>query len=334
MSKTFSFLVAGAIAATTLHAAPVEAQSTMQRRAQAQDTQGRFAGPSQPGNPTDQRATSVTRETPSRLGRHRRVREEEQPAAADPARIQAEVAALITSTSLSCQVGETKQIGVNAEQQKVYETSCASGPGYILVAATPPLSYDCIELAAQAEQSRARDPNVDVGMQCSIEANLDVMRVVRGYAQEAGVACNIDEGALVGKSGAGNNVYEVGCADTQGLWIEKAGSAWTQTECLQVKAQGGSCRFTTPQEEAAAMKAWLAGSEAASCNVEQVRLMGQNANGRFYEAKCTGADGVIARLNAEHAVQQVYPCATAQQIGGGCTLTSASAAAPATTEPQ
>ena len=57
--------------------------------------------------------------------------------------------------------------------------------------------------------------------------------------------------------------------------------------------------------------------------------MGRNANGVFYEAKCDGADGVIARLNDQNAVQQIYPCATAQQIGGGCKLTPAPAAAPA-----
>ncbi|WP_419756354.1 hypothetical protein [Brevundimonas sp.] len=55
--------------------------------------------------------------------------------------------------------------------------------------------------------------------------------------------------------------------------------------------------------------------------------MGRNANGVFYEAKCEGADGVIARVNAENVVQQIYPCATAQQIGGGCKLTTAPAAA-------
>ena len=69
--------------------------------------------------------------------------------------------------------------------------------------------------------------------------------------------------------------------------------------------------------------------EAAGCDVTEARLMGQNANGMFYEAKCAGADGVIARVNAENVVQQIYPCATAQRIGGGCTLTPAPAAAPA-----
>ena len=88
-------------------------------------------------------------------------------------------------------------------------------------------------------------------------------------------------------------------------------------------------RFTTTAENATFVKALLAGSEAASCNVVEARLMGQNANGMFYEAKCDGADGVIARVNAENAVQQIYPCATAQRIGGGCKLTTAPAAAAA-----
>ena len=47
-------------------------------------------------------------------------------------------------------------------------------------------------------------------------------------------------------------------------------------------------------------------------------------------------DGFIARVK-DGSTQQVYPCATAQQVGGGCTLTpapAAPAAAPATTEQQ
>jgi hypothetical protein len=57
--------------------------------------------------------------------------------------------------------------------------------------------------------------------------------------------------------------------------------------------------------------------------------MGSNPNGRFYEAKCGAeGEGYIARINNEGATQQIYPCATAQRIGGGCTLTPAPAAAP------
>ncbi len=57
--------------------------------------------------------------------------------------------------------------------------------------------------------------------------------------------------------------------------------------------------------------------------------MGSNANGRFVEVKCAAeGEGYIARIK-DDATQQIYPCATAQRIGGGCTLTPAPAAAPA-----
>jgi hypothetical protein len=48
--------------------------------------------------------------------------------------------------------------------------------------------------------------------------------------------------------------------------------------------------------------------------------------------KCAAeGQGFITRLNNAGVTQQVYPCATAQRIGGGCTLTPAPAAAAATT---
>ncbi|WP_395943169.1 hypothetical protein [Brevundimonas sp.] len=124
-------------------------------------------------------------------------------------------------------------------------------------------------------------------------------------------------------------MYEAGCSDGAGFWLKQLNNAWTKTPCIQVLAENGTCAFTTTAENAAFVKAYFAGSEAASCDVTEARLMGRNANGTFYEAKCAAGDGVIARLNAENVVQQVYPCATAQQIGGGCKLTTAPAPAAA-----
>ena len=70
---------------------------------------------------------------------------------------------------------------------------------------------------------------------------------------------------------------------------------------------------------------------STSCQVTEAKLLGLSADEakvNVYEAACAGAEGVIVRLNAERVVQQVYPCATAQQIGGGCKLTTT---APAST---
>jgi hypothetical protein len=269
---------------------------------------------------------------PQRRGNNSRLRSNEQAQAAapaDPAAVLAAAQAQAQAAQISCQVGEAVQLGVNAEQQPIFEATCASGPGYILIASTPPQAVDCVVLAGQAEITRSRDPAADVGLQCKIAQNTDVVRVVQQYAQEAGVRCDIDQGASVGKTPEGNLIYEVGCRGTDGFWLERAGQAWEVERCLTVVAQNGTCRFTTSTEQAASVKAVLAGSEAASCDVTQARYMGSNANGTFYEAKCAAGDGYIARVNADMAVQQVYPCADAARIGGGCKLTAV-AVAPAT----
>ncbi len=234
--------------------------------------------------------------------------------------------AQVTAASLSCQVTEASHPGVTAEQVPIYEAACASGPGYILVASTPPIVSDCLELAGSAATARLRDPAADVGQQCMMPANQNGLAVISGWARSVGVTCAIDEAIAIGKSDANNTVYEIGCAGTDGYWLEKVGTGWDLKDCLQIASTGGSCRFTTAQEQADGFERKLAGTDAAACDVTRVRLMGSNANGRFYEAKCAAeGEGYIARVNNEGVTQQIYPCATAQRIGGGCTFTPAPA---------
>lgn len=267
-------------------------------------------------------------------GRFRREERRQQEAVAAPSaeQILASAQEQTTLARLGCQVTEAKLLGTTAEKTSVYEVACATGPGYMIESKTPPSATDCVVLAHSAERMRATDPAADVGPQCTIPANTDIQKFLREYAQQASVPCTVDAAKVLGTSDDGAVIYEIGCTDMAGYWIRKSGDAWTKTDCLQVLAENGTCAFTTPAENAALLKSWLTGSEAAGCDVTEARLMGRNANGIFYEAKCAGADGVIARLNAERAVQQIYPCATAQQIGGGCTLTPAPAASPATTQ--
>ncbi|HZV85750.1 MAG TPA: hypothetical protein VFF48_12260 [Brevundimonas sp.] len=252
------------------------------------------------------------------------------PVAPTPEELKAAAQVQATAAGLECQVTEAASLGVTAEQARTFEAACASGPGYILVASTPPQTFNCLELAGSAATARALDPAADVGQQCVLPANQNGLAVIGEWARSQGVACTVDEAIAIGKSDDNNVVYEIGCAGADGYWLEKVGTGWKLQDCLQVASVGGTCRFTTGQEQAEGFRAKLAGTEAAACDIAQVRLMGQNANGRFYEAKCSAeGQGYIARLNNEGVTQQIYPCATAQRIGGGCTLTPAPAAAPA-----
>ncbi|WP_426051885.1 hypothetical protein [Brevundimonas sp. SL161] len=283
--------------------------------------------------PTEPVITAPTaRVTPTRTPR--RQQEQEAPAAPTPEETAAAAQQIATAAGVACQVTQASLLGLTAEQAATYEAACATGPGYILISSAPPQAVDCVLLAGQAEIDRARDPLVDVGTQCILPQNLDVLRVVAAYAREAGIACSVDQGASIGKSSEGNLIYEIGCNGSDGYWIEKASTGWTTTECSVISTQNATCRYTTPAEAVATLKRRLGGSEAAACDVAEGRYMGANANGAFYEAKCAAGNGVIVRFNPDFAVQQVYPCETAQRIGGGCRLTvvpeAPAAADPAT----
>ncbi len=256
-----------------------------------------------------------------RQGREGREQRQQEAAPADPEKAKADAQAALTATGSPCLVTEAKLLGQTAEQVDLFEAVCATGPGYIVVASTPPQAVDCALLASQAETARAADPNADVGTLCTLPANQNIASVFSGYAREAGIACTVDEGLAIGQTAAGETVYEIGCADSDGYWLEKSASGWTKTPCLQIMSQGKTCRFTTVAEQVSDLQKLLAGTDASDCTVQQIKLMGQNANGQFIEAKCdTAGKGYIARIK-DGAVAQVYGC-PAPTIGGGCTLTT------------
>jgi len=236
---------------------------------------------------------------------------------------------IANAAGLTCRVTEANVIGQTTDQQRVtYEAACATGPGYILVNSIPPEARDCILLAGQAEADRAANASAEVGVQCAIAQNKDVARAVAGYATEAGIACTVDEGAPLGRTAENTLIYEVGCAGLDGYRIEKTATGWTTTECAIIASQNATCRFSTPEEAAATLKARLAGSPASECDVTGSRYMGSAGGNRVYEAKCGAGGGYVVVFSPRFEPLNVYPCDQAQRIGGGCRLTTVAAAAP------
>lgn len=312
MFKKALSLIAGAAIALTMTTAAAAFPVSAAPAAQAAPPAG--AAPAQNESRRDRRE------------RERRANTNRNP---DQLREAAEVIGRATNTT--CTVQKAVLRGLSDEKQSIYEAECREGgPGYIFIDSTPPQALSCVELAGIAELTVYKDPAAVAGLQCTAPANQGGLEGLKTYATQAAVPCTVDRVVLTGKVSAGNTIYEVGCAGVDGYWINKdAAGAWKLTPCIELVSRNEVCRLTTAEEQAATMKGWLAGSEAATCDVTQGRFMGGNANGVFYEFKCAAGDGIITRMNAEKAVQQVYPCATAQRIGGGCTLTPAPAAAPA-----
>jgi len=263
--------------------------------------------------------------------------------AATPAENIAAAQAAATAAGISCQVTEANLLGTaTGGAGNLYEAACATGPGYLITASTPPQVVDCVLLAHQiakdaaaapaeaapARRGRRSEPETK-SVSCTLPANQDLLGVQAAYAREAGIACQVDAATPIGVAPSGATVYEIGCAGVDGYRINKEAAGWTKVECLKLMAANGTCAYTTTAEQSATIQALLVSTAADDCVVEQARYLGGNANGEFYEAKCGADTGYILRVKAG-VTEQVYPCASAQQIGGGCKLTVVPATAPAT----
>lgn len=237
------------------------------------------------------------------------------------AAIEADARELLTAAGLACQTTASAELGVTRNRRQIYEVDCASGPGYILVEGTPPQTFGCLQLSAEAARRRAADPRADVGSQCALPGNAETTLYAE-FARTAGLVCTVDAGAWIGRPEAGGDRYEIGCSDGDGGWVDVAadGSAKLSAECLEVVSVGQACPLTTGQEQAAALQARLAGTALDQCRPQAARYVGGNASGRFYEVKCADGQGAMARFDAAGAFARSYACAEAGQIGDGCKL--------------
>jgi len=316
----------GALAALTLMVGLADTASAQSRR----DPDSRQTQPAEEGQQRNSGVFEHLRpSTPARGRRPARApTPEELAASAEEVRVAAQTQ--LTAAGVTCDVTEARILGVNAEEQPVYEAACASNGGYMALAATPPQVFSCLELAGQAETSRLRDPEADVGQQCTLPANQNGLAVISGFAREAGIACTVDQASAIGKNTAGALIYEVGCNEGLGYWVERTQDAWKTTPCWDLALSNNICRYTTAAEVLASWKGVLAGSPAEACDVQQGRRVGRDAQGMtVYELKCGAGDGYFVRVDAEWKARQFHPCATAQHIAGGCTLTPGAAPAPA-----
>lgn len=238
--------------------------------------------------------------------------------------------AAVSGAGADCEVAEAQLLGKTADNARIYEAVCQTGPGYLLIASTPPQAVNCL-VAAQSAAHETAARATETTFVCKMPGNQNGTDVLAAYAREAGIRCQVDFAGPVGTSN-GQTVYEIGCAGQDGYRLKRTDSGWEKTECWIIVSAGSRCANTTPDEQFATMKARLAGTAAADCNVDGGRFMGANANGAFYEARCAGAEGYIFHVKDE-VTDRVIPCAIATPIGGGCTLTTVRAAAAAPTPP-
>lgn len=237
-----------------------------------------------------------------------------------PEQVAEQAQAAATAAGLACRVSESALLGTTTENDNLFEIACTGGPGYILTTASPPQSFECLVLAAQADRIRAEGGEVAANSTCTLPGNQSAATTIAAFAVEAGVSCQVDAGKALGATPEGNLVYEVGCAGVDGFHIERTAQGWKATDCLQIMATNLTCEFTTVAEQVAGYKPLLVGTAIDDCDPARIHLLAQNDTGRFIEVKCVSGEGYVTRVK-DNVVGQVYPCALAVRIGGGCTMT-------------
>lgn len=250
------------------------------------------------------------------LAQTRFERSVDAPAAAMGAQDAARVA------GVDCRVASAVYLGRTEDYRPIYEAVCRDGPGYLLIGGRDAQGFNCLALEAQLETERARATGRALPPTCRTPGNRNAAPVVTRFAREAGLDCVVDEAAMIGLSIDNRFIYEAGCRGEVGAWLEFDGAGWIVTDCVVVVAQGGECRFTTADERARLAARWLAKRSdveaARRCTAVDVRYMGGNATGGWYEARCASGDGLVVRLDDARTVAEVLPCAEATRIGGGC----------------
>ena len=243
---------------------------------------------------------------------------------------------LLTDNNLTCQFQEARFVGRNTSNGRtLYEVACSNEPGFLLVDSAPAEAINCIANNASVAARRAEDPDAETGSECSIPSNIDVVAAVAPYVQSAGITCGVDQARWIGTTSQGSHRYEVGCPSSEGYWFDVDASGQTSNvmSCLRAVAGGGTCQFTSAQEQASWLAA-MAASSGRSCQANAARWVGQNdGTGQIYrEVGCSDGVGFMVRTDRANTFESVIECSAASGIAGGCTLSEAAAVAVASTE--
>jgi hypothetical protein len=218
---------------------------------------------------------------------------------------------LIDRMGLPCRVSDATPRGRDEDGGRHYEVACDDAPGWLLVDRADPIAIDCLALESQNARARSGRGGRLVPT-CRLSGNRNSTRHYTIMARQAGMTCRVDSGLSMGRSPEGAPVYEIGCRDDVGAWIERRSDGFVLTDCLQVRALGARCELTTSAEEAGSLANWLSYAQVESCRPTGVRAMGRNRQGvSWYELQCSASEPVVVARDDRGSTLEVISCSDA-----------------------
>ena len=222
---------------------------------------------------------------------------------------------LVRSLQIACDVSDAQLVvagtrrpaaGGKAVETRVYEVACRGGMGYLLETqgTDKPMGISCLS----AEETRAADvaKGREPGFFCKLPGNKDVYAMVTSLiASGAGAPCAVSNLQLFGRSESTQSEYtEVVCKEGRGFLVRTAlpGSQakTVVTSCADAAKQGIKCRLTDagPVEIPVTLDTFRGAlaQHGVSCNIDQIRMIGQEDHLKRYVVEYRCADQPAAMV--------------------------------------
>ncbi|HEX6860643.1 MAG TPA: hypothetical protein VF138_10650 [Caulobacteraceae bacterium] len=242
----------------------------------------------------------------------------------------AEAPPLVASAGIKCTVADARLIGEDKKtKQAFYEVACNEGLGYVVSSSlngAPPSAFTCLQAAV---------PNADGtpnSVQCTLPGNADAAAGLKPFIQKAGKNCNTDKVRYIGQ-GQKNTYFEIACKGGAGYvmvtsWPPDPAADVQMNTCLVYDESNTLfCQLTTRAAQLAPVDALVA-KAGKSCTIKDRRyvLTSSKDASNYYEVACDNDTGYIVQESATGQLMRILDCASADFIGGGCTMTDSRAA--------
>lgn len=260
-----------------------------------------------------------------------------EPLKIDPAlqaKAMADAPTIIATAKIACEPVNAYPRGAHdyekADKTKVkstlYEIACKTGPGFIVIAASPTevyIPFTCTRAWLQQQ----KDPK-NIG--CELPENQPHYKWLKPVIQPYLPGCEISEVRLVGSSTEAPffDRYEVGCTNKVGGLIDypqlTSDAPVGFRTCIGQEGTNVTCTLSTREQIIDSLKP-LAATADSKCQVKDVRFVGvtTEGNGIYYEFGCTNQPGFIVRAKlSDNSFERIVQCSAAASLGG-CKLTAA-----------
>lgn len=245
----------------------------------------------------------------------------------DRERGMAEAPALAQSAGLTCKVVDARFIiADNKTKTNYYEIACDQGLGYVVIsdpAKPAPTGAPCYEANRPIEGKPSP-------LTCRLPGNVDLQAQLVPYVAKSGVTCTVAKSRYIGASPT-KTFIELACQEGAGQIMiltnpaNLSGGA-EMSNCLNYEPGGTvSCELTDRAAQLAIIDTLMAGS-GKTCAIKDKRyVLSTKAGSNWYEAACQDGSGYMIEQAANGALARTVPCADADFVGGGCTMTDARA---------